>query len=82
MDHYEVDFVVQHPGGIVALEVKGAETLSRSDFRGLKALTDENLPALKKIIVWHEAMRRETSDGVLILPVAEFFRDLWSGAIF
>jgi predicted AAA+ superfamily ATPase len=82
VDHYEVDFVVQHRSGVVAIEVKGSEALSKSDFRGLRALADEEIPGLKKIVVCHESMTRETSDGVLVLPVAQFFCDLWSGAIF
>jgi hypothetical protein len=40
----------------------------------------EDFPEMKKIIVYNEPRRREV-DGVSIIPVDEFFREIWSGEI-
>lgn len=38
-DGKEVDFVLEHPDGrLAAIEVKGRDSVSASDFKGLKAL--------------------------------------------
>jgi predicted AAA+ superfamily ATPase len=74
---YEVDFVVE---GRVAIEVKSSRRVSAADLRGLRALAEEaRLP--HRIVVSMEPHERTTDDGIRILPVAVFLRELWEGTL-
>jgi predicted AAA+ superfamily ATPase len=68
----EVDFVI---GDEVAIEVKAAERVRHHDFKGLRALAEE-LPLKRKIVVCLESSRWKEDDGIEIIPVAEFFKEL------
>jgi uncharacterized protein len=68
----EVDFVI---GDEVAIEVKAAERVRRNDFKGLRALAEE-IPLKRKIVVCLESSRWQEDDGIEIIPVAEFFKEL------
>jgi predicted AAA+ superfamily ATPase len=70
----EVDFVVDSK---IAIEAKGTETVTPSHLKGLRAL-GEDFPDMKKMVVSMEPRRREV-DGIRILPLDEFLKDLWSG---
>jgi predicted AAA+ superfamily ATPase len=74
---HEVDFLV---GGNVAIEVKATRRVSSGDLKGLLALAEET-QLKKKIVVAGEPHERITDQGVTILPVEEFFRQLWDGAL-
>lgn len=71
---FEVDFML---GDAVAVEVKGKESLSPADERGLDALGSE-LALKRRIIVCLEPARRSTASGCEVVPADEFFRELWS----
>jgi predicted AAA+ superfamily ATPase len=70
---YEVDFLL---GDDVAIEVKGTQRISSADLKGLLALSEE-IGLRKKIVVTREPRLRTTDEKILILPVEEFFRQLW-----
>ena len=74
---HEVDFLV---GGNVAIEVKATRRVSSGDLKGLLALAEET-QLRRKIVVAGEPRERTTDQGVTILPVEEFFRQLWDGAL-
>lgn len=72
----EVDFVIDDR---VAIEAKGTDTVTPAHLKGLRAL-GEDFPEMKKIIVCNETRRREV-DGISIIPVDDFLREIWSGEI-
>ena len=73
----EVDFVV---GGDVAIEVKASGRVSRRDCRGLLALAEE-VELRRKILVCGEARPRTTDEGVEVMPVSHFLKELWGDAL-
>jgi len=73
----EVDFVV---GDSLAIEVKAKERVSESALRALRALAEE-VPLMRKIVVCGDKWRRITADGIEIVPVEEFFRELWRDSL-
>jgi len=73
----EVDFVI---GDAIAVEVKGKGRVSHRDYKGLLALKEE-VPLRRMLVVCTEPRRRTDDDGVEVLPVEEFLRDLWQGRI-
>ncbi len=82
LSQIEVDFVLRLPRDrFVGIEVKGRGAVTRKDCKGLLAL-QEDRPRLRKIVVCMEKHARRTEDGVEILPLAEFLRLLWDGALF
>lgn len=76
VDGSEVDFVI---GNDVAIEVKGGTRISRRDLTGLKRIAEETT-LQKRIVVCSEDAPRIV-DGVHVLPVLDFLRDLWTGGI-
>lgn len=74
---FEVDFLID---GRIAIESKGKEFVSRRDYKGLLALAEE-LPLERKIVVCAESEWRMSDEGVEIMPMEEFFRELWRGSI-
>ena len=75
-DGSEVDFVV---GDEVAIEVKGAASVSSRDLTGLHRLAAET-PLRHQILVCREPAPRVV-DGVRILPMMDFFKALWEGEL-
>lgn len=73
----EVDFVI---GDEVAIEVKAGSRITRRDTKGLLALAEE-VPLKRKIVVCTERQRRTTDDGVEVLPVDVFLRELWESGL-
>lgn len=69
----EVDFVL---GERMAIEVKAKRTVRATDLKALHALGEE-FPKMRKIVVCLEKEPR-TLDGVEILPVSVFLKELWS----
>lgn len=70
----EVDFVIDDR---VAIEAKGTSNVTPNHLKGLRAL-GQDLPQMRKILVCNEPRRREV-DGILIVPIDEFLKGLWSG---
>jgi predicted AAA+ superfamily ATPase len=77
----EVDFVLARGEIDVAIEVKASARTSDHDLRGLRSLAVDQPGIRRRMLVCLESRRRVTSDGVEILPVATFLRDLWTGGI-
>lgn len=73
----EVDFIV---GDSLAVEVKARERLPESELRGLRALAEE-FPRMRKIVAGGEKWRRKTADGIEVIPINEFLKELWRGSI-
>lgn len=73
----EVDFVV---GESVGVEVKARPLTSRRDYKGLLALNEE-VKLKRKIVVALEREPRHTSEGIDVMPVTEFLRQLWGGEV-
>lgn len=71
----EVDFILND---IAAIEVKSNTTIASKDFKGLRALKEEEL--LKYyIIIYPGKDERVTEDGISILPYDIFIKRLWDG---
>jgi len=73
----EVDFVV---GERVGIEVKGSGRVSERDARGLAAMMDD-VPLKRRLVVCTEKTRRRLESGVEVVPIGEFFEELWSDAL-
>jgi predicted AAA+ superfamily ATPase len=73
----EVDFVVYGERDFAAIEVKNAAVLHPGDFTGLKAFR-EDYPEVEAVLLYRgtERFRR---DGVMVVPVEEFLRELVPG---
>lgn len=74
---YEVDAIIGQ--GKVAIEVKSSGEVMSRHTRGLKAFA-EDFPQVRMIIVSLDKYRRELN-GVEIIPVLDFLKDLWAGKI-
>lgn len=72
-DKREVDFVI---GDDVGIEVKSTRKLSPGDFRGLKALQEENI--VKKFVVISHDPVDMVKDGVHRLHWRTFVKQLWN----
>ena len=68
----EVDFILD---GTIAIEVKAASRISKSDLRGLRKLRQE-LEHSRFLLVCPCSMRQE-QEGIEIWPVEEFLGALW-----
>jgi predicted AAA+ superfamily ATPase len=73
----EVDFVLGD--GEVAVEVKGASRVDPSDFRSLRAFTEDIRPR-RALLVCNEPAPRVV-DGVEVVPWREFLARLWAGDV-
>ncbi|MBM3756583.1 MAG: ATP-binding protein [Acidobacteria bacterium] len=70
----EVDFVL---GDHTAIEVKAAENVTERHLKHLRTFREET--TLKRlIVVSQETVPRRTDDGIEILPVEYFLRELWA----
>lgn len=70
---FEVDFIL---GDDVAVEVKAKTSVSDRDMKGLRAFREE-VTLKRAMVVCLERHRRVTEDGILVVPVEEFFSGLW-----
>jgi predicted AAA+ superfamily ATPase len=67
----EVDFLLRRSGELLALEVKAAESFSRSQLAGLKAIAE--LPeVVRRILVYGGSRELVVADGVEVWPVQRF----------
>lgn len=73
----EVDFILGD--GEVAIEVKGASRIDKTDMRSLRAFMDEFKPRLG-VVVSNEKYERKVDD-ILLLPWQTFLNKLWAGEL-
>jgi len=66
----EVDFIVYTPSSFLAIEVKNASRVDRSDFKGLKAFR-EDFPEARTMLLYRGEMQYE-EEGVLVVPVRDW----------
>jgi predicted AAA+ superfamily ATPase len=70
--NYEVDFILNNQ---TAIEVKGKETISNADLKGLRALMEEKL--VKNYVVVSMVQRAYKEKDIQILPWQNFLERLW-----
>ncbi len=75
----EVDFVVYGPAGFWALEVKNTARIRPEDLSGLKAF-GEDYPKAERILLYR-GIHRERRDGIWILPIEPFLKQLDPGGL-
>lgn len=74
----EVDFVIDHFDS--AIEVKSSSKIHQNHLNGLREAS-KDYPIKKRILVCLEKKPRLTEDGILILPVDLFCKQLWAGQL-
>jgi predicted AAA+ superfamily ATPase len=72
---FEVDFLIEDR---IAVEVKAKPRVSGRDYKGMLALAEE-LDLERRIVVCDEPRRRRDENGIEIVPVASFLKELWRG---
>jgi len=77
----EVDFLLRRGKSFVALEAKASRQFFDKGIRGLRAIAE--LPGIKRrIVVYLGERRMRTADGIEVLPLAEFLRQVEGGQLF
>jgi predicted AAA+ superfamily ATPase len=77
----EADLLLRRGRDLVAIDIKSGRRVGESELRGLRAIGE--LPRVRRRLVVYRGDRRlETADGIEILPVQAFLRQVESGAIF
>jgi predicted AAA+ superfamily ATPase len=70
-EQMEVDFLLEKNGQYLAIEVKSAQNIHNSHFKGLRAIG--SLSELKsRILVYTGEHRQKTEDGIHVLPLKDF----------
>jgi hypothetical protein len=64
----------------VAVEAKATERVRKNDLKGLRALAEE-IPLKWKIVVCMESSRWQENDGIEIIPISEFLKELDSETV-
>ncbi len=80
-DGAEVDFLIDTPKGIVAIEVKAAERWQSKFHAGIARLRAERPKVQLRAFGVYTGKRALEEDGVRVLPWGEFLRALWDGRI-
>lgn len=76
----EVDLLLRRGKDLIALEVKSGKTVRDSDLRGLRAIAE--LPRVRRrLVVFMGERRMATEDGIEILAVHDFLREVESGEL-
>lgn len=76
----EVDFIAGDMH--VAVEAKSASKITSDHLGGLRHLAADHPEVGRRLVVCLEPRRRQTDDGIEVLPVADFVGELWSGGLF
>jgi predicted AAA+ superfamily ATPase len=77
----EVDFLLRRGRDLVAIEVKSGRRVDASEMRGLREVAA--LPRLRRRVLVYRGDRAEkTSDGIDLLPVDAFLRDVERDRLF
>lgn len=80
-DAAEVDFVIEGPGGLVAIEVKSADRWDGRWNRGLAKLHETQPGLLRSRLGVYTGERPMVMDGVEVLPWRRFLQRLWRGEL-
>lgn len=64
-----------------AIEAKSSANVNDRHLRGLRELKIEHPKVKSRLVVSTEARSRVTEDGIRILSVADFVRQLWAGEL-
>jgi predicted AAA+ superfamily ATPase len=72
----EVDFIL---GDRLAIEAKASRNIADGDLKSLRTIRSE-FTFKARILVCNEPHERESEDGILIMPLESFIRQLWAGA--
>ena len=75
----EVDFVLGDMA--VAIEAKSSSRITSDHLKGLRSLAEDHPRVGRRVVVCREPRKRKTEDGIEILPVPAFVRELWSGGL-
>lgn len=75
----EVDFILGHMK--CAIEAKSRERITSDHMKGLRELKEDYPEVSRRIIVSRERLSRRTTDGIEILSVPDFLKELWNDAI-
>jgi len=75
---FEVDLII---GETAAIEIKAARFITDKHLKGIRALKEEFLMK-RYIVVSRDSSRRNTEDGIDILPWDQFLEELWNRQIF
>jgi uncharacterized protein len=76
----EVDFVIDDVR--VAIEVKASANISGDHLKGLRAIAKDHPRVSRRIVVCLEPRRRNTDEGIEILPIDAFLKEVASGSLF
>ncbi len=80
-DGAEVDLLLETRAGFVAIEIKAAREWQRRFGNGLRLL-QRTLPSHDvKLVGVFRGPRRLTSEGITVLPLAAFLRELWNDTL-
>jgi hypothetical protein len=71
----EVDFIIGHMN--CAVEAKSSDRITADHMKGLRELKEDYPEIARRIIVSRERISRLTKDGIEILSVADFLKELW-----
>lgn len=75
---FEVDLII---GDLdVAIECKSTREIRAADLKGLRALKEEHAPR-RNLVVSRVREKRQTDDGITLVPWREFCEELWSGGL-
>ncbi|MDD5706895.1 MAG: AAA family ATPase [Kiritimatiellae bacterium] len=80
-DGVEVDCLCETHDGFVALEMKAATRWERRDNRGLERMREELGRNKLTCFGVYRGQRAATWDGIAVLPVTDFLKRLWDGAL-
>jgi len=76
----EVDFIVGHMK--CAIEAKASQRIHSDHLKGLKEVSADFPELKKKIVVSLEKYSRRNEQGITILSVQDFVKELWAGKLF
>jgi predicted AAA+ superfamily ATPase len=77
----EVDFLLRRGREFVAIEVKAGRTFAEQTARGLKAVADVR-GVVRRILVYCGDRALRTADGIDVLPVGRFVREIEEATLF
>ena len=66
---------------IIAIEVKASTKAVPHHFKGLHEFKREYPKVKRLILLSFDPVRRKTDEGIEVIPVREFLRELWGGEV-